>query len=114
MVLVDVFPRTSWNSIRLMHNANMRPLLVRLTPKIPAEFVRWALGECMEVLDRFPVGQGDESVAATGSGHCHGLRFPKDWRSHVRLVSYDAGRLEIVLQPHLSRSDEASFHMPPK
>ena len=78
MVLVDVLPRTSWNGIRLMHNANMRPLLVRLTPKVPAKLMRWTLGEGMEVLDRFPVGQGDESVAATGSRHCHYLGFPKD------------------------------------
>ncbi len=73
MILVDVLPRTGRNSIRLMHNANMRPLLVRLSPKIPAKLMRWSLGECMEMLDRFPVGQGDESVAATGGRHCHGV-----------------------------------------
>lgn len=71
MVLVDVFPRTSRNSIRLMHNANMVQLLVRLTPIIPAKLMRWTLGERMEMLNRFPVGQGDESVAATGGRHCH-------------------------------------------
>lgn len=73
MVLVDVFPRTSRNSIRLVHNANMWPLLVRLTPKVPAKFMRWTLGERMEMLDRFPVGHGDKSIATTGGGHCHGV-----------------------------------------
>ena len=73
MILVDVLPRTSRNSIRLMHNADMRPLLVRLSPPVPTKFMRRALGECMEMLDRFPVRHGDESVAAAGSGQCHGV-----------------------------------------
>lgn len=52
-----------------MHDPQMRILLYGFrTPPIPAFAVGGALGECVEVFDGFPVGEGEYC----GAGRCGG------------------------------------------
>ena len=73
MILINVLPRTSRHSICLVHDTDVRPLGITLTPMVPSSFMRGALSEGVEVLDGLPVGEVDEGVAAAGGGHSHGV-----------------------------------------
>ena len=57
-----------------MHDADMGILLVLRRPPVPAKTMSRPMGECVEVFNVFPVGDGHQSIAACSS-HWHGVRF---------------------------------------
>ena len=57
-----------------MHDAEMGILFVLRRPPVPAKTMSRPLGECVEVFNVFPVGDGHQSIAACSS-HWHGARF---------------------------------------
>lgn len=64
-ILVDVFPVAPRRHVRLVHDPNVRILLVGFGPPVEAQAVDWAVRESLEVGHGLPVGDSESGHAGT-------------------------------------------------
>lgn len=111
---IDILPSTGRYRIRLVHDADVIVLLDSAVPPVPAEPVGVAKRKRMQVLDGFPVGDGDQRVASAILRAIEGRGFSQVcWvvSGGFRSRRKEEKERERNLQPHFSRLDSASFHM---